>query len=432
LPTRSTVLNSIDDATSLEPLERYDHTWSDGKRWFGAPIFQFVSAIVSDAFQLDEVKSARLVNLGVWVVFGSALAILAVQLGMTGIGAIGAVLVVAVSPLGIQYSVAPMIDPSAVTLGLMSLVLALHFNRNGGWMWLAGSAVAAFTAAYIKPPVELAMVFPIAILAGKNLRLNSVVYGAALLGLILFMVSERVVDADSFLSAPSIYYGEPLDRFSWTEWAPIVHTGIFGLGNPILLLMSVAGFALLKFRTALFAVLLGSFLTILVFFRLNHVHDYYQLPLLVPYALGVGALLLLFTRQLNTLRGVALIFSFAVIFAIYAYGNPILNYTTDEKEHAVGRQISANTEPNEFVLWIEDRSSSAAFLYYAHRHRIMIQPDELLAQTIDTVNSEKPRAMNAPATYGYFVADSLWAMELVEGKVVYAAESFGTLIRLSK
>jgi hypothetical protein len=135
---------------------------------------------------------------------------------------------------------------------------------------------------------------------------------------------------------------------------------------------------------------------------------------------------------LNTLRGVALIFSFAVIFAIYAYGNPILNYTTDEKEHAVGRQISANTEPNEFVLWIEDRSSSAAFLYYAHRHRIMIQPDELLAQTIDTVNSEKPRAMNAPATYGYFVADSLWAMELVEGKVVYAAESFGTLIRLSK
>ncbi len=313
--------------------------------WMGArdtvalelPLPEAVAAL---AYHLlgESLVVARLVFLGFYVgaalylhrlvglVFGATLARLAI-------------LVYLALPLGLYYSRAVHIDFAAL---LAAHAMAYHFLLavpRRPRRPVAARALAAALALCIKAPYAVAWALPLAGVAHRERAWAWVLRGAlayALAGgafLLWWQHVQRVNAAapdwgylpgyQKMTHSWGWYLGSLQQRAAWQSWWTLLQRlalDVVGPGGLGLGLWGLARWRRLPGRRFLALWLAGLGLYVLLFFNLNLVHDYYQLPLLAPAAiLCAGGLLQLGRRPALRAALLALLAGANVAYAELSY-----------------------------------------------------------------------------------------------------------------
>lgn len=216
------------------------------------------------------------------------------------------------SPLAQFYSRAPQVDFAAQAFAQGFLWHAWRSMRGGGAAHAAAASLCGALAAMIKVPYLLPVLPPLALLAlgaGSLAALaGTIVSGVATAA--AFLVWRAHVNAvngavPDWNWLPGFYkevnpwwwyVGDWHTRLKPGNWLKLAHRVVFEIATPVGALLALAGaFTPSPRRSgaptpAVFALAwaVGALVYVAVFFPLNLIHNYYQLPLLAPIALLLG------------------------------------------------------------------------------------------------------------------------------------------------
>lgn len=220
-------------------------------------------------------------------------------------------------PLGIYYSRAIHVDFSAIMLGHYMLFQFMKGIEQSTWWRILLGGLLGGIGFMIKAPYLFYLALPLLAWIFHQKKWRFVFRHSYLfvLPLVIFIpwqmhvhaVNNAAPDWDfiphyrKFVNMWGWYFGAWEMREMPVHWLSIyghVHYEILAYwGLPPVIL----GFLLrpLSFKYNFIRLwLLGALLYVLIFFNLNFVHNYYQLPLLAPLALGLGVVLLEFRKIL--------------------------------------------------------------------------------------------------------------------------------------
>lgn len=209
-------------------------------------------------------------------------------------------------PLGIYFSRAIHIDFCAVFFAHAMFYHLWQWLRHENPLQLILGALFMSLAFLVKVPYAWYFALPLGIYLISQRKWTLLLKGIPLLivPVILFILWERHVvrvngQAPDWSFLPEYhrfdkmaywYLGSWFQRVDWENWELILQRIRYEiLGTPGLLLAPVGLiFAGRKERKTLWIWFLATFLSLFVFFNLNAVHNYYQIPLMAPLALAVG------------------------------------------------------------------------------------------------------------------------------------------------
>jgi len=253
-------------------------------------------------------------------------------------------------PLGQFYSRAAHVDFAATAGAHALLYHGTRTARGGGWGHAAGAAAAGVLAALIKAPYLIPLLGPLALVALSASAPAALAGLAVALGItaVAFKLWRRHVDATN-AQAPDWfflpgyykevnplwwYFGDWHQRFQRYAWWKIVHRLLNEVFTPPGVLLAFAAplaavrATVLRFglRTITAAWCAGTLVYVLVFFPLNVIHNYYQIPFLAPAAL---LLALGFEAMWTRVRPVAVIlFVLFLAMAVIARGSSATTRST--------------------------------------------------------------------------------------------------------
>ncbi|OGF17647.1 MAG: hypothetical protein A2W00_05115 [Candidatus Eisenbacteria bacterium RBG_16_71_46] len=278
-------------------------------------------------------------------------------------------------PLGQFYSRAAHVDFAATAFahGLLYHGSRAFRDRSVLHASLAGGAGAL--GAMIKAPYVFPVLGPLALAALAAPMLSTLLLGVLALGMTsaAFVLWRRHVDAVnaaapdwSFLPGyykevnPAWwYFGSPAQRLVLHDWVRIARRALFAVATPIGALLAVAGLAGpgaagRRFGPRAYALAWAgsTVLYVLVFFPLNVIHDYYQIPFLAPVALLVGCGMEVLWERLPPLRGVPAGVLVLVLFLGFALWMPVPlgYYRVDWLRVEAGRALARHTRPDELLV----------------------------------------------------------------------------------
>ena len=407
------VANQIDSLKSkpypgpkLGFLERYDQTYDYGVVFYDTPIYQYVAAKISDLFNIAGVKAGRLVNLVVYA--GMSLAwyeiLMGIGLGLTA--SLLSVILFAVSPLAIQTTFGIYPDTIATLAAYLSFYLLLRYERKRLWRDLGIALLFGVVCMLIKSSIYL--VFMLAygwqLLWTSGWRVIRRV-DVMLFGLIIaasggaFVLEREYFNYGLLLNAPS--YDESL-RLSWffgtksrldpSEWSQVGQRITFEYLFPVFMPLALIGLwrvirqfmkKLVEPQLTLTGLVVGSFVTLLVFFNVIVVHDYYALPFLPIYCAlaSIGSLyaysylrrpLSSRPRAYQALAVVAAIF----VSVYYAYSLRLMNYNGNKITIDSGKSVQELVPADGYVFhFIGADYNTPEFLYYDRRRGVLSNID---------------------------------------------------------
>ncbi len=214
------------------------------------------------------------------------------------------VLVYLALPLSWYYSRAIHIDFSAVFAAHAMLFYYLRAVLNRRDLDLFWAVLAATLAFLIKVPYAFYLALPMFLFTLREGALGWILRRCWVWALPLgafwfwqahvYQVNNQAPDWDYLLhyrkfdDNASWYFGHWSRRLMLTPWKIILKRTLLevaGLGSLLLLLLGIGKLVSQKRAYFFWAWSLGVFLYVLIFFNLNIIHNYYQIPLLVPVAL---------------------------------------------------------------------------------------------------------------------------------------------------
>jgi hypothetical protein len=406
------VANQIDSLKSqpypgpkLGFLERYDQTYDYGVVFYDTPVYQYIAAKISDFLDIGGVKAGRLVNLIVYV--GMSLATYEILMGI-GLGLTASLLTVAmfaVSPLAIQNIIGIYPDTLATLAAYLSFYLLLRYERERSWRHLATALVFGVVCTLIKSSIYL----PFMVAYGWKLvwssgwrvikRIDVMLFGLLIGASVAAFVLEReYFNYGLLLDAPD--YNESL-RLGWffgtksrldvSEWSQVGERLTFEYMFPAFLPLALIGLwrVIRQFvkkaaepQLTLLGLVIGSFVTLLVFFNVIVVHDYYALPFLPIYCTlaSIGVLYaysfisMPFSSYPRAYKALAVIAIFGSVY--YAYSLRLLNYNGNRISIETGKSLQELVPANGYLFYFHGADYiSPDYLYYARRRGVLSNID---------------------------------------------------------
>ena len=357
--------------------------------WLGAHrtlIFEFalpeaLSALLYRAFGPDPLWD-RLVNLGFFLLAAFYLFAFARLVASRRVARLCSLAYLAF-PLGQFYSRTAHVDFAATAFAHALLFhAALAFRRRSAAHAAAASGAGAL-AALIKAPYLIPVLGPLAVAALAVPGLATVGLGSLALGVpaIAFLIWRRHVDAVNG-AAPDWqflpgyykelnpwwwYVGSMAQRLEPGSWWKLARRLVLEVATPLGSVLALAGLAWRQPRqdssgapdpsrpgalACALAWMAATAAYLLVFFPLNLIHNYYQIPFLGPAALLVGLGADLAWERLpaaGRLRAGALAFAAFLVAAVWMV-RPLGYYRVDWLRIEAGRQIAERVPHEDLVV----------------------------------------------------------------------------------
>ncbi len=369
------------------------------------PIHEFAAAVLYKAFG-PHLALTRAVTLAFFI--GSAYylyRILALVAG-TAIAAMATVLYCAF-PLGFVYSRAIHIDTSALCFAHATLYYLLRAADRPGIRYPLLATVAGVCAWTVKAPYVACLYIPLAVYAfcwppdaRKLLRLL-VPTLVAVAAFVAWRVHSNRINAgvpdwpyvDKMVGLDWWYYGTLGQRLQGPGWLRIgerLRDQVFSVPGLVLLVIGLPLLGLSR-STRLFcwSWAVGVVAYCVVFFNLNTIHDYYQLPFLAISALFVAVGLEWLRRRVAAIWpvlkrrcGVARTVAVSVMAAFLIWqGERVLWYGVQEWVEQVGSILQEHTPETALVITAPKGLTSAnapTILYAARRLGWSLAPERIL------------------------------------------------------
>lgn len=268
-----------------------------------------------------------------------------------------AILVYLSLPLSLFYSRAIHIDFFVVAA---THVMFYHYLRGVSelaWKHMLWSSLAATLAFLIKAPYAFYFLFPMLYVAWQQkawpfvLR-TGVLYLLALVPFVFWQqhannLNSAMPDLDyiahyrKMINNAHWYFGNLKQRLTPYHWKTLLQRGVFDVAGVGGILFMLLGLPCLKEQRLLLYWMLGLVVYVLVFFNLNTIHDYYQIPLLAPVAV-LCAWGLERSKMPLPLFALLLVFNFLYVEKFY--------YKIENTHVDIGRVIRENTPDSALVI----------------------------------------------------------------------------------
>jgi 4-amino-4-deoxy-L-arabinose transferase-like glycosyltransferase len=374
------------------------------------PLHEALTALFYHAFGFSHIW-ARLVTLAFYALGAIYLYRLLRELGDQATARLATVVYLAL-PLGLVFSRAIHVDFVAIGLAHMAIYHCLVAYRRGRLVDLVLFALAATLSALVKIPYLFYFGLPLGLYVLATWRTDRVLR-LVLAGILpalgflawrnhVFTVNAMAPDWKfipgyyKFTHMASWYFGALDMRFDPANWLVLLKRLVLDIATPVGALFLLAGFAgdLRERKKPWFflAWILGTFLYVLIFFRLNVIHHYYQTPLLaisaIYIALGIRRSAAWLARRMN--RPIAIfqvLGTLAVIIPAFVWAENRWTdripksgyYLQNSYAEVIGEHIREHAAEDELVVaaytstpWCDPR-----ILYPARRFGWALQTREL-------------------------------------------------------
>ncbi len=276
-----------------------------------------------------------------------------------------ATLVYLALPLSIFYSRAVHIDFSVQLLAHAMVYYFLRAVDERSWRWMAVSGAAATLAFTIKAPYAFYFFLPMGYYAFRQKATGwtfraGLFYLPALLAFYLWQQHVNTINSASpdlsyilhfrkMTQAAHWYFGTWQQRLSLYPWWILLQRGVLEVAGPGGIVFFLLG--CLRLRQVsnwpfLLLWIAGLAAYVLIFFNLNFVHNYYQIPLLAPLAVLTATGLQAFSARNPRLPYV---FFGVLVAANVAYTERIY-YKIPADQVEIARLIRENTPDSALVV----------------------------------------------------------------------------------
>jgi hypothetical protein len=219
----------------------------------------------------------------------------------------------------------------------------------------------------------------------------------------------------------SWFLGTGSQRLDLAQWASLGHRVAFEYMYPAFAVFAVIGLSysarqLLKARAEPYltvsGLVLGAFLTILVFFNVIVIHDYYSIPFIPIYCLliSIGISMIYSTMPQSSLFlriyfGIFIASIFGSLY--YAYTRPLLSYSWNKPLILTGKSIQELVPENAYLFYFHGADYvDPEYLYYARRRGILANIEA--AENTMIAKIIKEHGWDANNTYVLANAVRLW------------------------
>lgn len=312
------------------------------------------------------------------------------------------------APLALFYSRAIHIDFFALGTALLTGVYFTLGYRQEKWQLIAlGSLMATFTF-LIKVPYAL-VVIPViigVIFQEKNWTFVWKTIGLVVFPVLVFwgwqkwtfFINNSAPDLDYVIGYRKMidnghwYFGSWEQRSNWDNWQTIVDRLRFEiLGWTGIIFLGVGLFVSFKKRHLIpLLSLVGVLIYWAIFFNLNLIHNYYQIPFLVPLAILVGSGISYLHQFFPKYQWIptTVVLVFAIRSGVYAEQN---YYQIQHHQIEIGEYIRQKTVPSDLIIInygnIDNKCPN--YLYRARRNGWHVLSYELKANAIYRLMKEQ-------------------------------------------
>jgi len=405
------VANQIDSLKSgpypgpkLGFLERYDQVYDYGVVFYDTPIYQYISAKISDLLGLNAVRAARLFNLAIYIGISLVFYEIMMEIGLSVPVSLLTMALFAVSPLGIQNLVGIYPDTLATVAAYLSFYVLMRYERQRTLRyWLAALALG-YVCTLIKSSIYVVFLIAYAwnLLWTERLRVfrrfDAMAFAVLIAGSVGLFVLLRtysnyghVIDASQTNYDESLrlswFLGSDAQRFDLSEWREIGSRFTFEYLFPLFMPFAVIGLwrvfrGFLKKpdepQRTLVGLVIGAIAMILVFFNVFFRHDYYALPLIPIYCVltSIG-LFYAHSSFAAPFAGRPKAFATFAVAAIcvslhYAFSLRLLNYEGNQSSIETGKNLQELVPADGTLFYFEGADYiNPEFLYYARRRGVL-------------------------------------------------------------
>jgi len=280
--------------------------------------------------------------------------------------------------------------------------------RDKRYISLVIAGLLALIGIPIKSPYFLTVLFPMIFLSIKEGTWRYGLTHSYLLlpAIIIFVLWQQHVHATNslipdwqfikgfskFTDNNSWYFGTLKQRMSITEWYKLwqrFSNEILGSIGLILFIPSL----ILSFRNKAhrFVVfwLFGAIVYLMIFFNLNAIHNYYQIPFIAPIAILLGIGIYTLETYLKFKQAITILAVFLIGFESISYANKHY-YKVQHAHMQIGEVVNAQTKADELsiITFHEMDSKCPNFLYAAKRNGWQIANAGVHPNVIDKLIEE--------------------------------------------
>jgi hypothetical protein len=314
-------------------------------------------------------------------------------------------------PLSLFYSRALHIDFSALALGFAGIYYLLQGLEKPGWRPFLASSLLLSLAFLIKAPALLPLGLPLLWLVWERKAFRSLLpyLPLLLLPLLAFFFWRKHVEAVNAMAPdwsfiPGYYqlvdmgkwyfstWEQRMDPYAWKVLGERFSLELAGLSG---ILLGISGLFFAGRRTIFMLLwLLGLLLYLFLFFGLNFIHDYYQIPFVPFLALGIAlSLQALARRKLLWLAWLLLLLVLAENFWRSEYGKYPYNdryYRVKELYVTAGNITEQATQPGDQLILSDPFQDprSPFWMYRTGRTGWPIDLDRLTPEIIERLQAE--------------------------------------------
>ena len=329
------------------------------------------------------------------------------------------------APLGIYYSRAVHIDFTAIFFSHALLFYSMRFVATNRWTDLASAILTGTLAFVIKAPYAFYLIMPAFFFcqhrrAGlRTVLLVGVAFAvpaAAFAGWFAYSqwINQQAPDL-SFI--PSYfrhvnrfywYFGTPAQRWTLDPWQTVVGRVYREVAATVWWALVPLGL-LARDRLAIYYRfslwwLAGTLIYLLLFLNLSEMHNYYQIPFIAPFSLGLAAPIYHWWTATGRWARPGRITATLALTGYAASSMFVATerfYRTDPDYLAIGEFVRARTSDDDLVIMANTDATHAdpSFLFYARRYGWSVGHDEL-----------SPRILHALAAQGatVVVTSTMW------------------------
>ena len=315
-------------------------------------------------------------------------------------------LVYLVLPLSIYYSRAIHIDFFVIFLTHVMAYYYLKGIDERRWVYILVSSVVMGLACMVKIPYVFIWILPLGYFTIRQKAIPwilkwSIFYIIPLIAFVLWQKHAFLINNSSpdlsyilgyhkMLPSPGWYFGTLAQRLALYSWWILLNRGIFeivGAGGLIYFMISVLRCKATRAFIFLIYWFLGLILYVMIFFNLNLVHNYYQIPFLAP----IAVFLAFGIKQVQTFN-VKLNLLILAIMIIVNVGYAEKNYfKTPEDEIEIAALIQQHTPGHALVAVTYNKMDcrNPKILYRADRRGWSVQELALKASVIKKLQQEQ-------------------------------------------
>jgi hypothetical protein len=406
-------------------LERYDQVYDYGLVFYDTPIYQYAAAKISDFFNIGTVKAGRVINLVVYA--GMSLLwyeiLMLIGLGLTA--SMLSVALFALSPLAIQTTFGIYPDTLATLAAYLSFYLLLRYERQGSWRYLGMALVFGVACTLIKSSIYImfmvAYAWKLVWTSGWRVirRIDAMLFALVIAASVAVFAMELVYfnygvllnlhgllhDTANYQGAlKSGWYFATKSRLDLSEWAQVGQRVTSEYMPPVFMPLALLGLwrVARQFirkpaepQLTLTGLVIGPFVTLLIFFNVIVVHDYYALPYLPVYCAmaSIGTLYaysfirMPYSRYPRAYQALAVAAIFGSVW--YAYSLRLLNYNGNRASLDTGKSIQELVPANGYLFYFHGADYvNPEYLYYTRRRGVLSNIDQADNDFVDKVMKE--------------------------------------------